>query len=216
MSQQIPVSIVTGLPGSGKAELLRRIVSETHGRRIALIRSTADQRAGKADQRQGDLPQIAILDNGCLECGTSDNLPRLLAQLRVRHDDGALGFDRVVIEADDLNPEPLAAHLFADVDLGEHYMLDTIIAVLDAQQTLPRLQADVDTERQLGTADRILLTNTIPDVRQEDCVLRRWLERMTPHAAVQEITLANVAIDEIFSAGIVAAPAIAAEQVQIF
>ncbi|MFC3108385.1 GTP-binding protein [Undibacterium arcticum] len=50
MPQQIPVTIVTGLPGSGKAELLHRILSEAHGRRIALVRACVVHRISAVDQ----------------------------------------------------------------------------------------------------------------------------------------------------------------------
>ena len=215
MTQQIPVTIVTGLPGSGKAELLQRILSEHHGRRIALIGATVD-RSSVVDQRPRNRSQIAAVGNGCLYCSGSANPSHILAELRDAHKDGALQFERVVIEADGLDPAPLAEYLFADADLGAYYMLDTIVALLDARQALPKLQDDVEMARQLGSADRILLTNTIPGVQQQDCILRRRLDRMTPHAATQTISLADAPIDEVFISGIAAAPPIAEGQIQIF
>jgi G3E family GTPase len=65
----IPATILTGFLGAGKTTLLKRVLSETHGRKIAVIENeygeeNIDNEILIADTTE----QILQLSNGCVCC----------------------------------------------------------------------------------------------------------------------------------------------------
>src|SRR5207247_4975189 len=134
-ANMVPVTILTGFLGSGKTTLLNRILKEEHGQRIAVIENEfGEVGIDNAIIEKSD-EQIVEMNNGCICCTVRGALIRILGTLKEKRDQGALKFDRVVIETTGMaDPGPVAQTVFTDDEIGNYYRLHAMIRVVDANQ----------------------------------------------------------------------------------
>ncbi|MFZ6773797.1 CobW family GTP-binding protein [Undibacterium sp. SXout7W] len=195
----IPTTILTGFLGAGKTTLLNRILQEDHGHKIAVIENEFGQE--NIDNEilvQDSNEQIVEMNNGCICCTVRGDLIVALSKLIQQKNEGKLHFDRVIIETTGLaNPGPVAQTFFVDEEVGTYYMLDAVVTVVDARHAMQQLDEHEEAQRQVGFADKILLSKTdLADPAQID-VLRSRLTRMNPRAPIVNVDFGNVAINEV-------------------
>ena len=83
---KVPVTILTGFLGSGKTTLLNRIISEEHGKRIAVIENEyGEVGIDQALVINAD-EEIFEMSNGCICCTVRGDLIRVLGNLMKRRD----------------------------------------------------------------------------------------------------------------------------------
>src|SRR5882672_5750592 len=166
----IPVTILTGFLGAGKTTLLNRILTEQHGEKIAVIENEFGETGIDNEILVKDKDeQIIEMNNGCLCCTVRGDLVRILGELGKKRRQGKLKFDRVIIETTGLaNPGPVAQTFFMD-----------------------------EASRQVGFADRILLSKT--DLVEDTTVdeLTRRLRQMNPRAHQAKVHMGEADIREI-------------------
>ena len=137
----VPVTILTGFLGSGKTTLVNRILKEQHGHRIAVIENEFGE-AGVDNEillGEGD-EQIIEMNNGCVCCTVRGDLIRILGELKERRDSGKLEFERVIIETTGMaDPGPVAQSFFIDEKIGNYYLLDSVITLVDAKHAAKQL-----------------------------------------------------------------------------
>src|SRR3989442_12757406 len=160
-SNMVPVTILTGFHGSGKTTLLNRILKEEHGQRIAVIENEfGEVGIDNAIIEKSD-EQIVEMNNGCICCTVRGDLIRILGSLKEKRDQGALKFDRVVIETTGMaDPGPVAQTFFTDDEIGNYYLLDSIITILDAKHAPQQLDEFHEAQGQVAFAARITLAKT--------------------------------------------------------
>ena len=187
----IPTTILTGFLGAGKTTLLNRLLREPHGLRIAVIENEFG--AENIDNEilvQDSTEQIVEMNNGCICCTVRGDLISALSALAIRRNAGELNFDHVVIETTGLaNPGPVAQTFFMDEEVSMHYMLDAVITVVDARHAMTQLDAREEAQRQVGFADRILLSKTELCSAEEVALLTARLKRMNPRAPISSNSL---------------------------
>ncbi|MBA4003856.1 MAG: cobalamin biosynthesis protein CobW, partial [Delftia sp.] len=94
----IPVTILTGFLGSGKTTLLKRVLSESHGMKIAVIENEFGEENIDTDiLRTESKEQILQMSNGCICCTIREDLRTTLSDLAAKRRKGELDFDRVII-----------------------------------------------------------------------------------------------------------------------
>src|ERR1700757_2795126 len=81
---QTPVTVLTGYLGSGKTTLLNRILTETHGKRYAVIVNEFGEIGIDNDLVVNADEEIFEMNNGCICCTVSGDLIRILAGLMRR------------------------------------------------------------------------------------------------------------------------------------
>jgi G3E family GTPase len=195
----IPSTILTGFLGAGKTTLLNRILQEPHGFRIAVIENEFGQE--NIDNEilvQDGNEQIVEMNNGCICCTVRGDLIVALTDLAQRREKGELTFDQIVFETTGLaNPGPVAQTFFVDENVGMHYLLDAVITVVDARHAMHQLDTYEEAQRQVGFADKLLLSKT--DL-VDDAALATLTERIrhiNPRAPITTADFGKVPIAEV-------------------
>lgn len=195
----VPATILTGFLGAGKTTLLNRILREPHGYKIAVIENEFGQE--NIDNEilvQDSNEQIVEMSNGCICCTVRGDLIVALGALARKREAGELAFDHVVIETTGLaNPGPVAQTFFMDDEVGSHYMLDAVVTVVDARHAMQQLDEHEEAQRQVGFADKLLLSKSdLVDAAQIETLTAR-LRRMNPRAPLVRADFGQVAVSEV-------------------
>jgi G3E family GTPase len=196
----IPATILTGFLGSGKTTLLKRVLTEAHGKKIAVIENefgeeNIDNEILVSDTKE----QIIQLSNGCVCCTIREDLRSTLAELAEKKRKGELDFDRVVIETTGLaDPGPVAQTFFMDDEIAESYLLDSILTLVDAKHADGQLDTRQEARRQVGFADQIFISKTdIADAKTVDELAHR-LKHMNPRAPQRRVHFGEVPLSQVF------------------
>ena len=90
----IAATVLTGFLGSGKSTLLRRLLTEAHGRKIAVIENEfGEENIDSEIIVSGGQEQIVVMSNGCVCCSIRDDLRATLWDLAEQRNAGELDFD---------------------------------------------------------------------------------------------------------------------------
>ncbi len=154
---RIPVTVLTGFLGSGKTTLLNRILTESHGQRIAVIENEFGEIGVDQELVINAEEEIFEMNNGCICCTVRGDLIRILGNLIKRRDK----FDRIVLETTGLaNPGPVAQTFFVDESMRQEFALDGIVTMVDALHFEQQLADSEETRTQVAFADVIVLNKT--------------------------------------------------------
>ena len=134
MLAKTPVTIVTGFLGAGKTTLIRHLMANAGGRRLALIINEFGDVGIDGDLikncSDAACPEDAIIElaNGCICCTVADDFAPAIAKLLARKPKP----DHIVIETSGLAlPKPLIK-AFDWPDLRSKLTVDGVVAVVDA------------------------------------------------------------------------------------
>ena len=195
----IPVTILSGFLGSGKTTLLKHILSENHGKKIAVIENEfGEENIDNDILVQDSNEQIVQMSNGCVCCTIRGDLVVALNNLWDQRHNKKIEFDRVVIETTGVaNPGPVAQTFFMDEEVASHYMLDAVVTLVDAKHGNQQLDQHEEAQQQVGFADRIFITKTDLVTEQVVSALKHRLMHMNPRAPIMGISQGAVPLDKV-------------------
>ena len=196
----IPVTILTGFLCSGKTTLLKRILTEAHGQKIAVMENEFGEENIDTDILVSDTTENIIqMSNGCVCCTIRDDLRATLQDLAEKKRKGTLTFDRVVIETTGLaDPGPVAQTFFMDEEIAEQYLLDSILTLVDAKHAQTQLDERQEARRQIGFADQIFISKTDLVTPDEVTALMHRIKHMNPRAPQKAVHFGEVSLAEVF------------------
>ena len=155
MVMKIPATIITGFLGAGKTTLIRHMLQNAQGRRIALIINEfgdlgvdGDILKGCGDEtcREEDVMELS---NGCICCTVADDFIPTMEKLLAREDKP----DHIVIETSGLAlPQPLV-RAFNWPGISTQVTVDGVVTVVDGKAVtegrFAHSVAAVDAQRKL-------------------------------------------------------------------
>jgi len=197
-TDRVPVTVLTGFLGSGKTTLLNRILSENHGKRIAVIENEFGEVGVDHQLVIGAEEEIFETNNGCICCTVRGDLLRILGQLLKRRDK----FDYIIVETTGMaDPGPVAQTFFLDDDFKQQFLLDAIVTVIDARHIEKHLDEMKEPGEQVAFADVILLNKTDLVTESELERTERRIRAMNGTAKIFRTQNANVPIDRVLDVG---------------
>src|SRR6266568_2302969 len=226
--KKIPATIVTGFLGAGKTSLVRHLIAQADGRRLAFVINEFGELGidrelllgcGIADCRAEDVVELA---NGCICCTVADDFLPTLQGLLDRADPP----DHIVIETSGLAlPQPLV-QAFNWPEVKSRVSVDGVIVVIDAAAVAagrfaddpaalaaqraadPALDHDNPLEEvfsdQLACADLVILNKTdLLDPQARAATRAALTARLRP--AVRLVTAAQSTVPPAIALGLAAA-----------
>ena len=196
--RRVPVTILTGFLGSGKTTLLNRILTEEHGKRIAVIENEfGEVGIDQALVINAD-EEVFEMSNGCICCTVRGDLIRVLNNLNKRRDK----FDYVLVETTGLaDPGPVAQTFFMDDDLRAEYALDGIVTLVDAAHIEQQIGRSDESTEQIAFADVLVLNKTDLVNGESLDSLEARLRSMNRMARVVRSERANVPVGTVLDLG---------------
>ncbi|EEA21144.1 hypothetical protein EYB26_003686 [Talaromyces marneffei] len=135
---RVPITLVTGYLGAGKTTLLNYILTEIHGKKIAVIMnefgdSTDIEKSLTVNQNGQEVTEWLDVGNGCICCSVKDSGVQAIESLMDRRGT----FDYILLETTGLaDPGNIAPLFWVDDGLGSSIYLDGIVTLVDAKNIL--------------------------------------------------------------------------------
>lgn len=207
MAAKIPVTVVTGFLGAGKTTLVRHLLQNNQGRKIAVLVNEFGEvgidgdllrSCQICDDEEDTSNNIVELTNGCLCCTVQEEFFPTMQELLKRRDD----IDCILVETSGLAlPKPLV-QAFRWPQIRNGATVDGVVTVVDCEalasgalvgdlealeaqrQADPNLEHETPIEElfedQLACADLVLLTKADQVDAETRQKVETWLKQALP------------------------------------
>jgi G3E family GTPase len=195
---KIPVTVLTGFLGSGKTTLLNRILTEKHGKRIAVIENEFGEIGIDQALVINADEEVFEMNNGCICCTVRGDLIRILGGLMKRRDK----FDHVLVETTGMaDPSPVAQTFFVDDEIGANFALDGIVTMVDAKHVSLHIDDSNECKEQIAFADVLVLNKTDLVGASDLDALEARIRSMNAMARIERAVHAAVPIADVLDVG---------------
>ncbi len=194
ITEQVPVTVLTGFLGAEKTTLLNRILTESHGKKYAVIVNEFGEEGIDNELVVDADEEVFEMNNGCICCTVRGDLIRILSGLMKRADQ----LDAIIVETTGLaDPAPVAQTFFVDQEVADRTKLDSIVTVADAVHLHTQLGEHHEAEEQIAFADVVLLNKT--DLIKSDSLesVEARIRKINPYTKIIRTARCAVPMEEI-------------------
>jgi len=193
---RIPVTLLTGCLGSGKTTLLNYILTQTHGKRIAVIENEFGEISVDHDLIVGADKDIFEMSNGCVCCSIKGDLIKTLNKLFERKE----RFDSILIECTGLaSPGPLAQAFIVEDEIESGLRLDGSANVVDAKHFWKHLE-DIEVSWEQIAVSNAILINKIDLISNEELIaIENKIKEINSSANIYRTENCQIDLDKIFN-----------------
>lgn len=155
--QRLPVFVLTGYLGAGKTTFLNYVLNEQRDKRLAVIENEIGEVSvddALVEQRDDQMAEeLIVLDNGCICCTIRGDLVNALIGLSEKVSGGKVKLDGVLIELTGAaDPAPVVQTFFMNEAVRRAFVIDNVIALVDAKHCLEKLDESKGDPQEKGTA----------------------------------------------------------------
>ncbi|HWD56989.1 MAG TPA: GTP-binding protein [Stellaceae bacterium] len=203
-ASRTPVTLLTGFLGSGKTTVLNHVLKQPEMAATAVIVNEFGEIGIDHLLVEKATDDVVLMQSGCLCCTIRGDIAETLVNLFVDRAKGRIpGFERVVIETTGLaDPAPILHALMQDPIVAERYMVDGVVATIDAVNGAATLDAQLEAVKQAAVADRLLLTKCDLASAEGRRELEARLAALNPGAPLIEVTAGTVDPSFLFNLGL--------------
>lgn len=196
---QIPITVLTGFLGSGKTTLLNKLMKDTRDENVVIIvNEYGDVGIDHQLVLTNEQEKIFQMNNGCMCCVLREDLIDMFLAILQVAEKGSAPIDRIIIETSGLaEPSPIAQTIIRTPLLNEHFVVDSLITLVDAKNGLYQLENYNEAVEQVAFADKIFLTKTeLTDVREVN-TLKKELNKINSLVDTDVLDMNTVAYEDI-------------------
>ena len=155
----LPLFVVTGFLGAGKTTLLNSLLRQSAMAATAVIVNEFGEVGLDHLLFEAVESDLLLLTTGCICCAARGDLLAAIEDLLARRSEGAIAFDRIVVETTGLaDPGPILNALVAAPSFHGAVSLGGVLAVVSAKQGDDVLDRHDEARRQVAMADGIAVT----------------------------------------------------------
>ncbi|MGG6266554.1 CobW family GTP-binding protein [Leptolyngbya sp. AN03gr2] len=191
--RSIPVTILTGYLGAGKTTLLNYLLTQDHGKKIAVIVNEFGQ-VGIDNQlvAQAD-EEIIAMNNGSICCTVRKDLIRIIQEL-LHHPHQ---IEHILIETTGLaDPAPVVQTFFVEDGVKTNTHLEAVVTVIDAKHIQAHWDAK-EVQEQVLFANVILLNKTDLVTSDQLDPLESKLRSMNPLAKLYRTQHSQIGVEAV-------------------
>lgn len=227
MTDEIPVTILSGALGAGKTTLLNHLLSNVDERVAVLVNDMGELNVDAELIAEGGAAEgIAELSNGCICCELQDDLETAVMRLARSRE-----FDHLVVESSGISePTPVARLFTTRSKAAAVYEVDALVTVVDAAAFHDLFAGEASLDRaEVGEGETRPLSDLL--IEQAECcdvlVLNKCdllseseldeveaiLERLAPEARIVRTEFGGLDPAEILHTGLFASADAASRRV---
>jgi G3E family GTPase len=196
----VPVTILTGFLGAGKTTLLNRILNGSHGLRVAVLVNDFGAINIDTELIVGVEDNAISLANGCVCCQIRDDLIETVEAVINRPENP----EYILLEASGVADPSGIAMTFVQPNFRDRIRLDSIIAIVDAEQVFayPEYPGLQELKlRQIGFSDMVILNKVDLVDGAQLRLVREWIDRRLNRVRMVEAVQGDVPLEILLAVG---------------
>lgn len=200
LTTKLPVCLLTGFLGAGKSTTLNFVLRHPEMSGTAVVINEYGSVGVDHHLVESAPDETELIADGCLCCTASGRLVDALMALLERAAQNQFTLKRVVIETTGLaEPAPILQQLLYDPKLVEHFVVDSVVTLVDACNASATLAEHDIAVQQITGADRLLLTKTDLADEASTIALEKTLAAMNLDATIERLMKGAAQPAQLFS-----------------